>query len=313
MATSKPLKIGTRGSPLALAQARETRDRLRAAHADLRADEAIEIVVVKTSGDTILDKPLADIGGKGLFTREIDEAMLDGRIDLAVHSMKDVPTWLPDGIDLSCVLPREDVRDVFISNKADSLGALPAGAVVGTASLRRRALILAKHPRLKVETFRGNVQTRLKKLEAGIVDATMLAKAGLNRLGLSDVATDVIETADLLPAVAQGAIGVARRIGDERIQDYLKSLNCRETGYRVAAERAFLSVLDGSCRTPIAALAEMDDAGTMVFKGLCARPDGTEIIETFRRGPMSDAERIGRDAGEELKALITPDFFVSEH
>ena len=141
----------------------------------------------------------------------------------------------------------------------------------------------------------------------------MLAKAGLNRLGLSDVATDVIETADLLPAVAQGAIGVARRIGDERIQDYLKSLNCRETGYRVAAERAFLSVLDGSCRTPIAALAEMDDAGTMVFKGLCARPDGTEIIETFRRGPMSDAERIGRDAGEELKALITPDFFVSEH
>ena len=161
MATSKPLKIGTRGSPLALAQARETRDRLRAAHGDLRADEAIEIVVVKTSGDTILDKPLADIGGKGLFTREIDEAMLDGRIDLAVHSMKDVPTWLPDGIDLSCVLPREDVRDVFISNKADSLGALPAGAVVGTASLRRRALILAKHPRLKVETFRGNVQTRL--------------------------------------------------------------------------------------------------------------------------------------------------------
>lgn len=310
MSDIEPIKIGTRGSPLALAQAHETRDRLRAAHPALAADDAIEIIVIKTTGDMVLDRALAEVGGKGLFTKEIDEAMLDGRIDLAVHSMKDVPTWLPDGIDLPCILPREDVRDVFISPKAKSLADLPAGAVVGTASLRRQALVLAKYPHLKVETFRGNVQTRLKKLNAGDVDATLLASAGLNRLGMSDVATDVIETDDMLPAVAQGAIGITCRTDDARSQAFLAPLNCAETKLRVTAERALLAVLDGSCRTPIAALARIDDQGIMTLEGLCARPDGTEVIEARRSGPADEAERLGREAGEELQTQVTPDFFV---
>ena len=232
------LKIGTRGSPLAMAQAHETRDRLTEAHG-LGPDD-VEIVVIKVMGDQIQDRALAEIGGKGLFTKEIDEALLDGRIDVAVHSMKDVPTVLPEGIEIATILPREDVRDGFISEKAPSLADLPAGSLVGTASLRRQAQVLYRRPDLRVETFRGNVQTRLRKLGEGEADATFLAMAGLHRLGMSDVATSAVEVDEMLPAVAQGAIGIAARTGDERVAALLAPLDHSETAVRVAAERAFL-------------------------------------------------------------------------
>ena len=309
MSLTTPLRIGTRGSPLALAQAHETRDRLLKAHPELAAEGAIEIVVIKTTGDNVLDRALSEIGGKGLFTKEIDDAMLDGRIDLAVHSMKDVPTWLPDGIVLPCMLEREDVRDVFISKKAGSIGELAEGSVVGSASLRRQAQILAKRPDLKVVTFRGNVQTRLKKLDAGEVDATLLAKAGLNRMDMQDVATAVIEPDEMLPAVGQGAVGVTCRADDENAHAALAPLNHPETVDRVTAERAFLAVLDGSCRTPIAALAEFVPDGTLFFRGLVARPDGTEVIETSRQGNRAEADAMGRDAGWEVKDKTGPGFF----
>ena len=232
------LRIGTRGSPLALAQTHETRDRLAAAWPDLAADGAIEIEVIKTTGDLVQDRPLAEIGGKGLFTKELDDAMLSGRIHLAVHSMKDVPTQLPDGIDLPCILPREDVRDAFISPKAASLAELPPGAVIGTASLRRGAQILNRRPDLKVVNFRGNVQTRLRKLEEGVVDATLLAMAGLRRLGLAHHVTSALAEDDMLPAVAQGAIGITCRTDDAQARAYLIALNCPDSFVRVTAERA---------------------------------------------------------------------------
>ncbi|MCP5366624.1 MAG: hydroxymethylbilane synthase [Hyphomicrobiales bacterium] len=306
--THPPLKIGTRGSPLALAQAHETRDRLAAAFPDLAAEGAVEIVVIKTTGDKVLDRPLAEIGGKGLFTKEIDDAMLDGRIDLAVHSMKDVPTWLPDGIVLPCMLEREDPRDAFLSPRAARLADLPAGSVVGTASLRRQAQILHRRPDLRVVSFRGNVQTRLRKLDDGEVDATLLALAGLRRLGMAEVASGVIETDDLLPAVAQGAIGITCRAGDDRALAALAALNHGPTFTRVAAERALLEVLDGSCRTPIAALAELEGA-RLRLRGLVARPDGSQVLETAREGAAADAAAIGRDAGEELRRRAGPGFF----
>jgi hydroxymethylbilane synthase len=302
------LRIGTRGSPLALAQAHETRDRLMAAHATLAAPGAIEIVVIKTTGDMVLDRTLADIGGKGLFTKEIDEAMLDGRIDIAVHSMKDVAPVLPDGIALPCILPREDPRDAFLSLTAASLAALPAGAVVGTASLRRGAQVLYRRPDLKVVPLRGNVQTRLKRLEEGTVDATLLALAGLRRLGLAERATAVLDEGDFLPAVAQGAIGITCRTGDERCHHLLAALDDRTSHVRVIAERAFLQVLDGSCRTPIAALARLD-GDALSFRGLILRPDGSEGFETVRSGSAVDAEAMGRDAGDELLRRAGPGFF----
>ncbi len=303
-----PVRIGTRGSPLALAQAHETRDRLIAAHPALAADGAIEIVVIKTTGDMVLDRTLAEIGGKGLFTKEIDEAMLDGRIDIAVHSMKDVATVLPDGIVLPCILPREDPRDAFLCLKAESIGALPAGSVIGTASLRRGAQILYRRPDLKVVPLRGNVQTRLKRLEEGAIDATLLALAGLRRLGLAERATAVLPEDEFLPAVAQGAIGITCRDGDEAAHDVLAPLNHQESHIRVIAERAFLRVLDGSCRTPIAALARLD-GDALSFQGLILRPDGSEGFETVRSGAAVDAEAMGRDAGDELLRQAGPGFF----
>ena len=310
---TQPLRIGTRGSPLALAQAHETRDRLSAAFPELAAEGAIEIVVIKTMGDKVLDRALMEIGGKGLFTKEIDDAMLAGDIDLAVHSMKDVPTWLPDGIHLPCMLPREDVRDVFISTKADSIWDLPHGAVIGSASLRRQAQILAKRPDMKVVTFRGNVQTRLKKLEAGEVDGTMLAAAGLNRMDMLDVATEILDAKTFVPAVGQGAIGITCREDDERSNTYLAALNDAQTVVRVTAERAFLAVLDGSCRTPIAAQAWFDGNDTLQFHGLVARPDGSEVHEVTRTGPANAeaAHQMGHDAGLEIKGKIGPDFLVT--
>jgi hydroxymethylbilane synthase len=304
------LTIGTRGSPLALAQTHETRDRLAAAWSALAEDGAVAIEIIKTTGDLIQDRPLAEIGGKGLFTKELDDSMLAGRIQLAVHSMKDVPTVLPDGIVLPCILPREDVRDAFISPKAKGLADLPQGAVVGTASLRRGAQILHKRPDLQVVNFRGNVQTRLRKLEEGVVDATLLAMAGLRRLGLAQHVTSALSEDEMLPAVAQGAIGITCRADDQASLDYLAALNCPDSFVRVAAERAFLARLDGSCRTPIAALAELDGE-RLSFRGLIVSPDGKAIHATARSGSRAEAEAMGKDAAEELIKVAGPGFFDS--
>ncbi|GMP64769.1 hypothetical protein CsSME_00025890 [Camellia sinensis var. sinensis] len=297
------IRIGTRGSPLALAQAYETRDKLMATHSELAEEGAIQIVIIKTTGDKILSQPLADIGGKGLFTKEIDEALINAEIDIAVHSMKDVPTYLPDKTILPCNLPREDVRDAFISLSTASLAELPAGSTVGTASLRRKSQILHRYPSLNVlENFRGNVQTRLRKLNDGVVQATLLALAGLKRLNMTENVTAILSMDDMLPAVAQGAIGIACRSNDDKMANYIASLNHEETRLAVACERAFLEALDGSCRTPIAGYACRDEDGNCIFKGLVASPDGTRVLETSRQGPYAyeDMVLMGKDAGKEL-------------
>lgn len=302
---TKPLRIGTRGSALALAQAHETRGRLMAAHG--LPEDAFEIVVIKTSGDQIQDRPLSEVGGKGLFTKEIEEALLNGSIDLAVHSSKDMPTVLPDGLALTAFLPREDVRDAFISPKAKTLLDLPHGAVVGSSSLRRQAMIKRLRPDIEVVMYRGNVQTRLRKLDEGQVDATLLAYAGLRRLGLGDVVTSLLDTGDFLPAVGQGAICIESREGDAPTLALLAAIHDPLTECRLVAERAFLTVLDGSCRTPIGGLAEVDGE-TLTLRGCVLKPDGSERHDLERSGPVSQAEQIGREAGEALKALMGPEF-----
>ncbi|MEM7527034.1 MAG: hydroxymethylbilane synthase [Pseudomonadota bacterium] len=302
----KPLRIGTRGSPLALAQAEETKARLMAAH-DLPA-EAFEIVVIKTTGDAVQDRALSEIGGKGLFTKEIEEGLLGGSIDIAVHSMKDMPTVLPDGLAITALLPREDVRDAFISPRHAGIAALPEGAVVGTSSLRRRAQLLHRRPDLKVVEFRGNVQTRLRKLGDGVAEATFLACAGLNRLGMNGEMRAAIEPEEMLPAVAQGAIGIESRKDDTRILSLLSPLHCGETGSRLAAERAFLAGLDGSCRTPIGGLAVLE-GDALWLRGEIIRPDGSERIVTERRGTLSDAAAMGSDAAAELRGRGGDGFF----
>jgi len=296
------VKLGTRGSPLALAQAYETQRRLAAAFPEeLGHEGAVEICVIKTTGDMVLDKALKDVGGKGLFTKELDVSLLNGDVDICVHSMKDVPTWLVPGTVLPCNLPREDTRDAFISPKANSPQELPDGAVIGTASLRRQAQLYAINPSFTCVNFRGNVQTRLKKLGEGIVDATMLAKAGLNRMNLEEHITAVLDWDTMLPAVAQGAIGIQCREDDEKILRYLDALNCADTKVAVDCERAFLAALDGNCRTPIAGQAKLVD-GELEFSGLIAKPDGTIIYKTSRKGPPETAVAMGTEAGEELKA-----------
>jgi len=303
---ASPLRIGTRGSPLALAQAHETRARLTAAF-DL-PHEAFEIVVIKTTGDKVLDRPLKEIGGKGLFTREIEEDLLSGAIDIAVHSMKDMPVLQPEGLLLDCYLPREDVRDAFVSLEFDSLDALPAGTKVGSSSLRRRAQLTARRPDLEVVEFRGNVQTRMKKLEDGVAGATFLAQAGLNRLGMADVARSAISPEDMLPAVAQGAIGIERRANDPRMAEMLAAIHDRDTGIRLAAERAFLAGLDGSCETPIAGLAEID--GPMLrLRGEILRPDGSEVLSGDRSAPIAEAAKLGADMARDLRARAGEGFF----
>jgi len=303
---ASPLRIGTRGSPLALAQAYETRARLAEAF-DL-PHEAFEIVVIKTTGDKVLDRPLKEIGGKGLFTREIEEDLLSGAIDIAVHSMKDMPVLQPEGLLLDCYLPREDVRDAFVSLEFDSLDALPAGTKVGSSSLRRRAQLTARRPDLEVVEFRGNVQTRMKKLEDGVAGATFLAQAGLNRLGMADVARSAISPEDMLPAVAQGAIGIERRANDPRTAEMLAAIHDRDTGIRLAAERAFLAGLDGSCETPIAGLAEID--GPMLrLRGEILRPDGSEVLSEDRSAPIAEAARLGADMARDLRAHAGEGFF----
>jgi len=302
------IRIGTRGSPLALAQAHEVRDRLIAAHPRLGEDGAITITIIRTTGDAITDRTLAAIGGKGLFTKEIELALSDGMIDIAVHSMKDMPTTLPDGLVIDCILPREDPRDAFFSRDGVGLRELRSGAIVGTASLRRQAQILALRPDLTVVPFRGNVETRLDKLKDGRVEATLLAQAGLNRLKLATRATEILPIETMLPAVAQGAVGIERRADDDRTAAWLAPLNDPLTERRVAAERALLAALDGSCRTPIAAYASFDGT-TLALSALILRPDGTQRYSAARSGGSADAERLGTDAVDELRRLAGPGFF----
>jgi hydroxymethylbilane synthase len=304
---ARPLLIGTRGSPLALWQARHVRARLMEAHG--LAEGEIDLSVITTSGDRIKDKPLRDFGGKGLFTKEIDEALVRGDIDMAVHSMKDLPTDLPVELCIAAVLPRADVRDAFISTKATSLTDLPPGASVGTSSLRRQSQVRRLRPDLRVIDFRGNVETRLRKLDEGKADATLLALAGLERLGLASHATSILSTEEMLPAVAQGAIGVTSRSDDAQTRALLEALNDTRAATAVTCERAFLSRLDGSCKTPIAGLAEIDE-GFLRFRGLILAPDGTEWHGIELTGAVEHAKSIGADAGEELVARAGPEFLA---
>ncbi|WP_417454967.1 hydroxymethylbilane synthase [Kiloniella sp.] len=308
MTDNPVLRLGTRGSPLALAQAFEVKRLLQEVHSDLKDDESVEVVVINTTGDKIQDRALSAIGGKGLFTKEIEDGLQDGSIDIAVHSMKDVPTWLPDGLEISTVLEREDPRDALFSSKANSLAELPKGAIVGSASLRRQAQIKAKRPDIEVITFRGSVQTRLRKLEEGQVDATLLAVAGLNRLKQSDLITAALSTEEMLPAPAQGAVGLEIRTGDDRIRAYVDAIHHEPTMQRITAERACLAELDGSCRTPIAALAEIE-GDELYLRTMLAATDGSKIFTTERRGPISSAEEMGRSAGRDLKEQAGEEFF----
>ena len=304
------IRIGTRGSPLALAQAGEVKSRLLTAHPNL-SETDVMIVVIATTGDRIQSKPLREFGGKGLFTKEIEEALLVGEIDLAVHSMKDVPTELPAGLVISTFLPREDPRDGFLSPLARSLEDLPQNATVGSSSLRRVAQIRNTRPDLRVVDFRGNVNTRIRKLSEGVADATLLACSGLNRLNMADRITAPVPVEKILPAVAQAVIGCEIRLDDQSTADILAPLHHDETAHCVAAERALLSALDGSCRTPIAALATL--AGEhLSLRAQILRVDGSECLDATRRGPIAQATDMGRDAGEELLSRAGPSFFPSE-
>ncbi|PZQ52636.1 MAG: hydroxymethylbilane synthase [Rhodovulum sulfidophilum] len=302
----RPLRIGTRGSPLALRQAHETKIRLMAAHG--LGEACFTIVPITTTGDRVQDRPLSELGGKGLFTREIEEALLAGAIDVAVHSMKDMPTVQPAGLGLTCYLPREDVRDAFVSLGEARFSDLGPGAVIGTSSLRRRAQLMHRRPDLTVVEFRGNVQTRLRKLREGVAEATFLAMAGLRRLGLSDVARAPIATDEMLPAIAQGAIGIEQRLGDDGVAALLARVNDAATADRLRAERALLAGLDGSCQTPIAGLAEFS-AGRIRLRGEILRPDGSECLTGEVSGPAADAEALGAALAAELRGRAGPDFF----
>ena len=308
-----PITVGTRGSPLAIAQTRHVCGLLVAAHPALAENGALVTEVIVTSGDRFTDRPLADIGGKGLFTKEIEEALLDGRIDLAVHSMKDVPTWLPEGLEIAAIPAREDPRDVLIAQASQvcaGLADLPAGARVGTGSLRRQAQLLARRPDLAIVPMRGNVGTRLRKVGEGAADATLLALAGLRRLGEDVEGMAVLSPADMLPAAGQGALGIECRSSDEGTRETLAPLVHPPTAAAVACERALLEALDGSCRTPIAGLALPDGNGELLLDALIARPDGSACHRIQRVGAAGDAEAVGRDAGAALRAAGGPDWFA---
>ena len=301
------LRLGTRGSRLALTQTGLVRDALARAVPALSAAGAIEIVAIRTTGDVIQDRPLSEAGGKGLFVKEIEEALLSNRIDAAVHSMKDMPTAQPPGLAITAFLPREDTRDVLIAGDVTRIEDLPRGAIVGTSALRRRALLLHRRPDLEIVTLRGNVDTRLAKREAGVVAATLLALAGLKRLGMGHVGTPVPHE-DMLPAVGQGAVCIEAREDDARTRGWLAAIDHAATATCVSAEHAMLAVLDGSCRTPIAGHAVLSGE-ELHLRGLIARPDGSEMIATERRGIAADAVALGRDAGQELKRRGGPGFF----
>jgi len=307
--TAARLRVGTRGSPLALAQAHQLRNLLMAAHDGLRAPDAIEIRIIKTTGDNVQDRPLAEIGGKGLFTKEIEEALVDRQIDLAVHSMKDVETHLPPGLEISTMLEREDPRDALIAREGTSLASLRAGTVVGSASLRRKAQILMHRPDLSVVNLRGNVGTRLQKLADGKIGATLLALAGLKRLGMADRASAVLSTDEILPAPGQGAIGIEIRSDDEETRRWLAPLDHGATRMAVAAERALLAELDGSCRTPIAALAEIRN-DRLTLRALIALPDGSLSHRETIEGTTEQAAELGRKAGQTLRAKAGAGFFA---
>jgi hydroxymethylbilane synthase len=304
--SATPLRIGTRGSPLALVQARTVRERLAAALG--RPADTIELKIIRTTGDTIVDRPLAEEGGKGLFTKEIEEALIRGDIDLAVHSAKDMPTFLPKGLILAACLEREDPRDVFISAKAKTIAALPQGAKVGTASLRRQAIMKRARPDLEVAPLRGNVETRLRKLDDGEADAIILALAGLRRLGLEGRATRIMSADEFLPAAGQGAIAIETRDDDAETRALLAKIDHSDTSTAVAAERAFLAVLDGSCKTPIGAHATIEGE-TLRFRGLIARPDGSAAHDIAATGARSDAVQIGESCARELKQRAGANFF----
>jgi hydroxymethylbilane synthase len=304
------LRLGTRASPLALVQAAELKARLVAAWPDLAAPDAIAIVPIRTSGDRLTQGPLADIGGKGLFTKEIEEALFAGAIDIAVHSLKDMPTVLPAGLAIACHLPREDPRDALIATDAVSIAALARGAVVGTASVRRRAQLLNARPDLVIVPLRGNVGTRLAKLAAGEVAATVLAVAGLKRLGRTDAVAALLDPVEMLPAAGQGVIAAEARADDERVRRLLAPIDDAATAAAATAERALLAVLDGSCRTPIAALATLVQ-GELVLDAMVIRPDGGALHRTRRSGPAAAASALGADAGAALKARAGQDFFAA--
>jgi hydroxymethylbilane synthase len=291
---------------LALAQTRELKDRLIAA-LGLDAD-AVEIVAIKTSGDTIINMPLSEAGGKGLFTKELDLALLAGNIEMAVHSAKDLPTFLPAGIEIAGYLPRADVRDAWISPHAAHPLKLPPASVVGTASLRRGAMVRRLRPDLNISLLRGNVETRLAKVAKGEVAATLLALAGLTRLGLAAAATAVLNVREFVPAAGQGAIAITIRTGDSATQAFLAPVFDAATGIALTAERAFLRVLDGSCKTPIGAYARVD-AGNVAFHAIVLKPDGSRYFETTASGPLGDAARLGETAGHDLASRIPADFF----
>ena len=298
---SYPIRIGTRGSDLALWQANAVRDALMAAHG--LAEEAVEIVVIKTTGDRITDRALLEAGGKGLFTKEIEEALLDGSIQLAVHSAKDMPTRLPDGLVLAAYLKRADIRDALIAGSVNRFEDLPHGARLGTASLRRAALVRRLRPDITTELIRGNVPTRLKRIEEGAFDATLLAAAGLSRLGLQDRITELLDTKRFPPACGQGAVTIECRADDRATVELLAAIDDRPTRLAVTCERAFLDVLDGSCRTPIAGLAEVAGAD-LELSGMVLAPDGSECHSGKGAGRAEDAEAIGRHAGLALRGRL---------
>ena len=309
-----PIRIGTRGSPLALAQTRMVIAAL-AGVMNWSAEEAAihtSIVPIKTSGDRIQDRPLADLGGKGLFAKELEEALLRNEIDCAVHSLKDMPTALPEGLILDCVLPREDPRDALIAAAGNSLEDLPKNARFGTSSVRRQAMLLNRRPDLRIVPLRGNVETRLSKVTAGDMEATVLAIAGLNRLGKQASARAVLDISEMLPAVAQGAIGIECRGQDKKLIEALQRINDAETHLAVTLEREFLTVLDGSCKTPIGGYARRSGDTKMLFEGCALSPDGKIRFdvkrEEFARTP-EEARAIGRSAGEELLARAGRNFF----
>jgi hydroxymethylbilane synthase len=306
MTQSGPLRIGTRGSPLALVQARGVRARLVAALG--LGEEAFELIVIRTTGDAIQDRSLAEEGGKGLFTKEIEEALLDGRIDFAVHSAKDMPTVLPAGLMMAACLEREDARDVFISRKAGSIAELPQGATLGTTAPRRQAIAKRARPDLCIVPLRGNVETRLRKLDDGEVDATILALAGLKRLGLAERATKIMSAEEFVPAAGQGAIGIETRQDDTRTRELLARVDHADTATAVACERAFLAELDGTCKTPIAGHATLS-GGVLQFHGLIAKPDGSAAHETVVAGGRDNAITIGADAARALRQYAGPGFF----
>jgi hydroxymethylbilane synthase len=322
------LRIGTRGSPLARVQTDLVCHALGRADPGLAEPGALEVVVIRTTGDRVAHRPLAELGGKGLFCKEIESALLDRRIDLAVHSMKDLPTWLPEGLVVAAMLPRADPRDVLIARaEPRGIAELPQGAAVGTVSLRRRAQLLARRPDLQMVTLRGNLDTRLRKLEEGEVDATLLARAGLDRLGRMPAGAVLLEPDEMLPAVGQGAVGIECR-ADDPIRTLLEAIDHAPTSLCVTAERAMLDVLDGSCHTPIGGYARLlppggsardaepgarDDAvlahGRMLLRGLVVRPDGSQAHGTEQMAPAGDGERLGREVGQELRARAGPGFF----